>query len=476
MNIVSPNNPVLSGNYAPVERESVVSDLPVIGAVPKDLNGLYVRNGTNRRYAAPGRYHWFDGDGMLHAAQFENGRVTYRNRWVQSRGFTEEGQAGGALWPGIMDPPRHDRPDMPLKDTSNTDVTFHAGRLITMWYLAGDLYTVDPLTLETLGQETFGGTLHCRVSAHAKVDEKTGEFLFFDYGKTAPFMSYGVAGPDRRVAHWTPIELPGPRLPHDMAVTEHYSVLHDLPLFYDLEAFHAGRHKLRFYPDIPARFGVLPRHGDGAAIRWFEAEPCFLYHVVNAWEQGDEVVMTGCRYVTPTKANGEPDCERYARMIATLMIDAILYQWRFNMKTGAVREGPIEDTLNAEFPSINGAWTGRKNRYAYNLMMARWPPEQPRFTGLVKFDLETGAYRAFSEGPHFWYSEAPFAPRDNAKSEDDGYLVSFVWNPRDDRSELQVFDAQALGDGPIARVLMPQRVPNGFHATWVRADQLASAR
>ncbi len=475
MNIVSQNSPVLSGNYAPVGREAAIDDLPVIGTLPKDLNGLYVRNGTNRRYAAPGRYHWFDGDGMLHAARFENGKVSYRNRWVRTKGFEEEGLAGHALWPGIMDPPRRDRPDMPLKDTSNTDVIFHAGKLLTMWYLAGDLYTIDPLTLETQGQETFGGTLRCRVSAHAKTDEKTGEFLFFDYGKSAPFMSYGVAGPDRRVTHWTPIELPGPRLPHDMAITERYSILHDLPLFYDAEAFRAGRHKLRFYPDVPARFGVIPRHGDGAAIRWFAAEPCFLYHVVNAWEDGDEVVMTGCRYVAPTKADGEPDCERYARMIATLMIDAILYQWRFDMKTGAVREGPVEDTLNAEFPSINSAWQGRRNRYAYNLLMARWPAEQPRFTGLVKFDLETGAYQAFSEGPQCWYSEAPFAPRDNAKSEDDGYLVSFVWNPRAGRSELQVFDAQALGDGPIARVPMPERVPNGFHATWVRGDQLTAA-
>lgn len=476
MNAVAPAIPVLAGNYAPIARETVVSDLKVIGEVPRDLNGLYVRNGPNRRYAAEGRYHWFDGDGMLHGARFEDGRVTYRNRWVRAAGFEEEGRAGRALWEGVMEPPRRDRPDMPLKDTSNTDVKFHAGRLLTMWYLAGDLYAVKPDTLETIGRETFGGTLTCRVSAHSKVDEATGEFIFFDYGKTAPYMSYGVVGPDRRVSHWTPIELPGPRLPHDIAITRRYSILHDLPLFYDMDAFKAGRHKIKFYPDIPARFGVIGRHAAGSTIRWFEAEPCFVYHVVNAWEDGDEVVMVGCRYVTPKKANGEPDSERYAKMIAHLMMDARLHEWRFNMKTGETREGPIDDTLNAEFPSIASAWQGVRNRYTYNVMMANGRADEPRFTGLVKFDLATGRYQAYSDGPHFWYSEAPFAPRDGAREEDDGYLVSYVWNPNDSRSELQVFDARALADGPVARVLLPERVPNGFHATWVSGPRLAAGR
>jgi carotenoid cleavage dioxygenase len=473
MNAIAPINPVLAGNYAPTDKESVIDDLAVIGEIPKDLNGLYVRNGTNRRYAAQGRYHWFDGDGMLHAARFENGKVSYRNRWVRTKSFIEEDAAGRALWEGVMEPPRRGRPDMPLKDTSNTDVVFHGGRLLTMWYLAGDLYSVEPISLATVGQETFGGALKCRVSAHAKVDEKTGEFIFFDYGKTAPYMSYGVADRNSKLTHWTPVDLPGPRLPHDIAISENYSILHDLPLFYDEEAFAAGRHKIKFHHDMPARFGVIPRHGDGKSIRWFEAEPCFIYHVVNAWEDRDEVVMTGCRYVTPLKANGAPDSERYAKMIAHLMMDANLYQWRFNMRTGATKEGPIDDTLNAEFPMINGGWQGRRNRYSYNVIMARWPADEPRFTGLVKFDLDTGAYQAFSEGPHFWYSEAPFAARDHARSEDDGYLVSFVWNPNESRSEIQVFDAAALADGPVARVPLPQRVPNGFHATWVSAERLA---
>ena len=468
------NNPVLEGNYAPVAREIEATDLKVIGTIPRDLNGVYFRNGPNRQFAHDGRYHWFDGDGMLHGAWFENGKVTYRNKWVRTRALAEERAAGKALWGGVMEPPRRDKADEPLKNTANTDVKFHAGKLICMWYLAGRPYHADARTLETIGPVDLGNGPRS-ISAHSKTDEATGEFLFFDYGRSKPYMSFGVLDAAGKLAHWTPVELPGPRLPHDFAFTPNYAILHDLPLFYDMEAFKAGRHKIKFYPDIPARFGVLGRRAEGSTIRWFEAEPCFVYHVANAWEEGDEVVMVGCRFVTPTQLNGAPDSERYAKMIAHLQMDAILYQWRFNLKTGATREGPIEDTLNAEFPMINSAWQGRKNRYTYNLMMARWPKDRPRFTGLVKIDEATGRYQAFSGGPGYWYSEAPFAERDNAKAEDDGYLVSFVWNPEENRSELQVFDAQHLGEGPIGRAILPQRVPNGFHATWVSAKRMQQA-
>src|SRR5262249_60641502 len=166
-----------------------------------------------------------------------------------------------------------------------------------------------------------------------KVDATTGELLFFDYWNEPPYMSYGVVGPDGRLVHHVPIRLPGPRLPHDMAVSEHYTILHDLPLFNDVEALATGRHKLAFHPELPARFGVIPRHGAPESSRWFEATPCFIYHVVNAYEEGDEVVMIGCRYQPPRDDQGRIDAIGMARMIAELRMDARLYRWRFDLKT-----------------------------------------------------------------------------------------------------------------------------------------------
>ena len=471
------DNPALHGGYAPIEREIVTDQLEVIGELPANLNGMHVRNGPNRQFASDGRYHWFDGDGMLHAVEFDRGKVRYRNRWIMTAGLREERHAGAALWRGIKEPPRKDRPDAPLKNTSNTDVKFHAGKLVSMWYLGGTAYTIDPGSLDTVGRLDCDGALKLPISAHSKVDEKTGEFIFFAYGKEAPYMHYGVIGADGALKHQIPVALPGPRLPHDMAITPNYSILHDLPLFYDMDALAAGRHKLKFYADMPSRFAVVPRYGSVDQIRWFEADPCYMYHVVNAWEEGDEIVMLGTPFRLPRDRNGAIAAEQFPRMPAALEHDFIFYEWRFNLRTGTTRERLLDDIVNSEFPVINSAMMGLPTRYSWHVLMGRnRMPEQPRFCGMTRYDRKSGVIQSCTEGIDFWYSEAPFAPQDNARAEDDGYLVGFVWNGRDERSEVQVWDARDIAHGPVAKIIVPQRVPHGFHSTWVSAERLKTGR
>ena len=460
--------PALSGNNAPIHEESVFDNMTVIGEVPTDLNGIYVRNGPNAYFQPEWRYHAYDGDGMLHAVRFENGKVTYRNRWVRTSALEEEIRAGKALWKGLKEPMRKDRPDEPLKNTANTDVKYHAGRFISMWYRAGLPYAVDPLTLETLGPSDFEGAVP-RISAHSRPDEHTGELLFFDYRLTPPYMEYGVVGPDRKLRHKIEIPLPGPRLPHDMALTEHYTILHDFPLWPDAEALAMGRYKVSFHADQPTRFAVVPRYGKPEEIKWFTASPTYMLHVVNAWEEGREVVMVGTPYRTHETDSGEIDARRLERTIHFRQRDFLLKEWRFNLDTGETTERVIDDVLNTEFPVINSAYQGRKNRWTYNVLFPQGGREEPRFPGLVKYDLETGGYVACSAGPQYFYNEPGFAPRDNAVAEDDGYLVTLVWNPTDQQSEIQIFDAKGarMAEGPIARLVLPQRVPHGFHATFV---------
>lgn len=469
--------PGLNGPNAPIERETEAMELEVIGEVPKDLNGVYVRNGPNPWFPPQWRYHVFDGDGMLHAAYFERGKVGYRNRWIRTGALAEEIAAGRTLWKGIKERQRLDRPDQPHKNNSNTDVKFHAGKLLTMFYLTGVPYHLDLRTLETLGPATFGGAID-KISAHSRPDERTGELLWFDYGNEPPYMRYGVIGPDGKARHQIPVALPGPRLPHDMAVTERYTILHDFPLVPDVEALRAGYHKLTFRPEMPTRFALIPRYGAASEVRWFEANPVYMLHVVNAWEEGDEVVMVGTPYRLHKDDRGGPDVQRLIGTIRKRQRDYQLYEWRFDLRTGKTRERAIDDVLNTEFPVINTAWGGVRNRWSYHIMFPQGGDEEPRFTGLVKYDLQSGGYQAWSEGPDFYYNEPGFAPADGARDEDDGYLVSFVWNARQVRSEIQVFDCRgtSFGRGPIARVLLPQRVPNGFHATWVSEKRISSGR
>ena len=472
--------PTLSGAFAPVDRECVITDaLEIEGEVPTDLNGLYVRTGPNRRLKAPGRYHWFDGDGMLHAVRFDRGRVEYRNRWVMTDGLLEELAAGQALWQGIKDPPRRDRTDMPMKNTSNTDVKYFGGSLISMWYLGGDVYRCDPNDLVTRGKlSTDSRLMGLPISAHSRVDERTGELMFFAYGKTAPYMHYGVLDRFGALKTFIPVALPGPRLPHDMAITPNYSVLHDLPLFQDADALVAGRHKLKFHGDTPARFAVVPRHGSADQIRWFDASPTYLYHVSNAWEEDDgqggvEIVMTGTPFRIPRDANGAPMYDEVPRLTAQLVHDFYFHEWRFNLRTGRTRERVIDDVINSEFPVINPWMQGYKTRYSWHTLMGpALRAEEPRFCGVVKYDLRRGSCQTYHEGPNKWWSEAPFAPRDISSAEDDGYLVGFVWDGDAQKSQVVVMDAAHIAAGPICRITLPVRVPNGFHATWVSDARL----
>lgn len=471
---IEEENPYLVGPYAPVHEERTARLKVLEGSLPDDLNGVYVRNGPNPQHAPIGRYHWFDGDGMVHAVHFADGQATYRNRWIRTDGFVSERDAGRAIYSGILEPFAAN-PDCREKDTANTDVLFHRDRLLALWYRSGSPYALDPVTLETIGTEDFGATLPSELSAHAKVDERTGELVFFDYGIRQPHLRYGVVGRDGLVSDFVGIELPGPRLPHDMAITENWSILMDLPLYADPRAAAAGRHRLVFDRDLPSRFALIPRHGTAAEVRWFEANPCYIYHSINAWEEpgagggggGGVVVLDVCRVKQPQPLAA--DASPLAKMLTYLRLDAHVHRFRFDLDSGATTEEVLDDD-NMEFPSIRLDRLGRPSRFAYNMHISS--KETLLFDGLVKYDTETGQAQTYWFGEGRWGSEAPFAPRPGSAGEDDGYLISYVCNERDGSSEVHIVDAGAVAEGPVCRLGIPFRVPLGFHATWIDGSRL----
>ncbi|MFI9503914.1 carotenoid oxygenase family protein [Nocardia sp. NPDC052566] len=465
-------NPYLEGPYAPQAQEITAADLPVLsGEVPRDLDGVYVRNGPNPQFAPLGRYHWFDGDGMLHAVHFDSGRATYRNRYVRTDEFTTERAAGTALWRGVIEPWDTNPPgDRRERNAANTDVVFHHGNLLALWYRAGKPYALDPITLETRGADTFGATLPCEVSAHAKVDEHTEELMFFDYGIHAPYLRYGVADPSGKVVHHTGIELPGPRLPHDMAITENYSILMDLPLYNDPRAAAAGRFKLFFDRELPSRFAVLPRRGTAAQVRWFEAKPGYIYHSVNAWEEGEEIVMIACRVARPSPVTDR--AHPLAQLLAYLRPEATLYRYRFNLRTGTTAETPL-DEVNTEFPAIDQTRTGRRGRWSYQMRLS--VDRTMLFDAVVKYDVRTGDKQTQPFGDGIFGSELTVVPRPHARDEDDAWLTMFAHNNHTGRSEVWIYDAADVTAGPICRIGLPARVPLGFHATWVSGARMRAA-
>jgi carotenoid cleavage dioxygenase-like enzyme len=473
------DNPYLHGPYAPTVHELSRDGLEVEGELPADLVGAYFRNGPNPAYQPKNRYHPFDGDGMVHAVYFNGGTASYRNRWVQTEALAQERGSGRSVSPGVMGPFDYSVSPFGIKDTSNTDLVYYRKELITLWYNAGNPYGLDGHSLDTRRPFEVAGRHHRRLSAHSSVDWTTGEFLFFDYGDEPPFMTYGVADASGRLLHETAVELPGPRLPHDMGYTENYMVLHDLPFFHDIEVLRQHHMRvLTFHRDIPTRFGIAPRYpqekGNGD-VQWFECEPCYILHTTNCWEDGDWVIMDGCRSINPMP-DASDDVGELAHMLAYMRLEANNYRWRFNLRTGEVREGDLDD-LNTEFNKMNMHYKGIRSRYAYHqrIPLLHEGGHTLRFTGLVKYDNDTGRRWEWDYGPGVFGSEAAFAPRAGATREDredDGYVITLVSDSKDWKSWCLVFDARDIEQGPIARVRMPQRVPYGFHATWARGEDL----
>jgi len=468
-------SPYLEGGYAPVQHEIVARDLPVHGELPRDLAGTFVRTGSNPRFHPVGHYHFFDGDGMLHTVQFEDGRACYRNRWVRTEGLAQEEAAGRALFTGILEPPDLRRPGGPYKDTGNTDVVFHAGQLLALWWLSGKARVIRLPDLETLGNQDWNGRLFRSISAHPKVDPRSGEMVFFDYALRPPFLTHGVISADGELLHQAPIDLPGPRLQHDTAITERFTLLFQMSMVGDRRQKGRGRMPLRMEREEPARIGVVPRFGTNEDVRWFEVEPFFMYHVVNAWEEGDRIELLGCRIADPVVGDPRNPASRHpVPALGNLRLAPTFHRWSLDLSDGSVREEQVDDVLT-EFPRMNDGVLGRRSRYSWHPRLAR--TETLLFDGLVRYDLETGATAVHAYPPGWYGGEPSFAPREGGSgAEDDGYLATFVQEEATGRSELHVLDASDVAAPPVARIPVPQRVPTGYHTRWVPAAALAGQR
>ncbi|GET38634.1 carotenoid oxygenase family protein [Microseira wollei] len=452
------SNPYLEGNFAPVQSEITADDLQVIGTLPAELNGTFVRNGPNPQFPPKGRYHWFDGDGMLHGVQIGNGKATYRNRYIQTPGWKIERDAGHAIWTGLLEPAQMDNPYGPYKNVAHTALVWHDNRLLALWE-GGEPHSIEVPSLETVGSYTYGGNLKSPFTAHPKVDPVTGEMMFFGYSlPQPPYLQYSVVSPEGKLLQTVPIDLPVGVMMHDFAITENYTIFMDLPLTFRRERMQRGEPAFMFEKDTPSRFGILPRLGDNSSIRWFEAPACYVFHTLNAYEDGDEIVLIACRMQGTSILGATAAVEDSTSDIP------LLHRWRFNLRTGAVVEASLDD-IPGEFPRVNEQYLGRTTRYGYTGRMAK--SSMPLFDGLIKYDFVKGNSQTHEFGRGRYGGEAVFAPRKGATDEDDGWLITFVYDEEKESSQLVVVSGKDIAAEPVARIKMPQRVPYGFHGTWI---------
>lgn len=436
-------NRYLTGNYAPVDRELTESDLPVKGHIPRELEGRYLRNGPNPVEAPePSTYHWFSGDGMVHGVRLRDGRAEwYRNRWVRSA------QVAATLGEPIRPGPVHAEMDF----AANTNVIGHAGRTLALVEAGPRPYELT-YDLETIGPSDFDGSLDGGYSAHPKRDPVSGELhalsYFWGWGDR---VRYTVTGTDGRVRRAVDVEVGGPVSIHDLSLTERYAVIYDLPVVFDMGAAAAGAaFPYRWDASYEARVGLLPRDGAGSDVRWFEIEPCYVFHALNAYDDGEEVVL---------------DVVRHRRMFDTNVLGPdegrpTLERWRVNIPAGKVIEERLDDR-GQEFPRVDERVVGRPYRYGYTAAFL------DEGNALIKHDLASGTSEIRRLPGNDGGSEAVFVPRAEDSAEDDGWMLSIVYDPVRDASDLLVLNAADFTGEPAAVVELPQRVPYGFHGNWI---------
>lgn len=421
------------GNYAPVADELTEYDLPVRGTIPPELDGWYLRNGPNPR-AATG--HWFAGDGMIHGVRIEGGAAKwYRNRWVRTDSFVEPFPLYNA------DGSRNLRAAV-----ANTHVVNHAGRTLAL-VESSFPYEIGK-ELETLGAYDFGGKLTDSMTAHPKICPTTGEMHFFGYGSlTAPYVTYHRVAADGELIIDRPVDVQALTMMHDFAMTAGHVVFMDLPVVFDVAVAANGEGDMpfRWNDEYGARLGVLRRDDPFGEIRWFDIDPCYVFHVANAFDDANSIVLQAARYPELWRTDGG-FAER-----------AVMWEWRIDLVRGTVAERQLDD-LAVEFPRIDDRLAGMPARYAVSVGQ----------TELVRHDLNTGAAVTHSFGPAV-SGEAVFVPGPGPADESNGWYISYVYDPVRDGSDLVILDASDFAGDPVATIALPQRVPFGFHGNWVPA-------
>ena len=507
--------PVFRGNYAPQLNEiDSPGALEVLeGQVPADFPaGMYVRNGPNpAKVPEPVRVnfgpisvnsasHWFEGDGMLHGVTFAEGDgggmvATYRNRFVQTKGLQAEkagapptaplidADAGGMLLSVVRNTFLGGTGEV-SKNTANTSVVAHAGRLLAL-NEGGLPHAVRP-DLSTVGEDDLNGSLDFSFTAHPKADPKTGELVFFgtDFvGGGKPYARVGVIGSDgalkTRMDVVSGLDLPS--LMHDCAATRSHTVLIDVPINSRPERMANGESPIQFEKGRALRFGVVPRHGPATDIRWFEDRPGMIFHVANAWEEddGQTVMIRAMRADEATITPPSDSEENYLAWVRERFATGIsnvckLFEYKIDLARGTLesRELPSPEGVLMEFPTINPQAAMSDNGFTYAAVLdadTSATTGAPVYGGLAKFDHRAGGFATHRHGEGRFGGEPQFVAREGATTEDDGFVVTFVHDEAQERSEVVIIDAQRFDEGPVCRLAVPQRVPYGLHGQFVPA-------
>ncbi|CAK7353224.1 unnamed protein product [Dovyalis caffra] len=501
------DQPILpsQSNFAPVDELNEAFVITSIeGKVPDDFpGGVYIRNGPNPLFGGlksttsmfgKTGHIWIEGEGMLHALYFNkesnigSWTVLYNSRHVETETFKlEKKRNKPSFLPAVEGNPPAMRFGKVNKDLSNTNVFEHSGKFysIAEHHIPQE---IDIFSLQTLGDWDINGSWHRPFNSHPKRAPVTGELVVFGVDAVKPFMEVGVVSADgKRLIHKVDVKLNRCTLSHDMGVTERYNVIMDFPLTIDILRLIKGGPLIKFDKEDYARIGIMPRYGDADSIRWFEVEPNCTFHILNCFEEGDEVVVRGCRslesviseswdmdldkseWVSGRLRNKNPAEQEAKFSSKDELLFCRFYEWRLNMRTGGVTERNLTGTeFSMEFPMINPNFNGVKNKFGYAQFVhdsASASSGMPKFGGLAKlyFDEYESKEREEREGQikveyhefegNTFGTGAAFVPKEGGLEEDDGWIITFVHDEDTNTSKGPIWISWSIYANPIAQLM-----------------------
>lgn len=428
----------LTKNFEPIHLEKERLQLTVEGVIPPGMQGLYLRNGPNPLFPCD-PYSLFDGDGMLHAVNIEGQNCYYSNKWIKTKGYSEEFNAKKSLYPSVLN-------SKPIKNTSNTSVLFYRNKLLTLWEW-GAPYIINPLNLETEGEFRFENTLLDSFTAHPRQDFKNNIYYFFSHTieNSVSKLKIGTIANDLKLnyLHTHYLDRANSSV-HDIAFTKRFLLFFDLPLLTD-------GNNINWYPDQKGQILLFDKNFNQQVVK-FEINPCWVFHIINAFEIDNFVFVYACRWPRYPNAQDTPH----------------IYEWKLNLTTLQVDERVVAQH-GAELPTINKNFNGEVNNFCYSTGSSYSP--DAHVSEFSKTNLKTGECFQYNYGSDWACGEPYFSANakslNTSKSEDEGWVFNLVSSYKLQKSFLAIHDASQNIMPIVAKVHIPHFIPMGFHGTWV---------
>lgn len=446
----------LRGVFAPQREEVDVYGLEVVGDLPNDLSGAYIRNGPNPRFDPIGTYVYpLDGDAMVHRVELSDGAARYTNQFVRTPMIVAEEKAGRVLWAGGTDPytPGADEVGPELAGTSrdlpDINIVRHGGRLLAMAETAQP-YRLDPDTLRTLGRDSCDGTMAIGSTAHPKIDPDTGEMVLFNYMFEPPYLTWSVVGADGKALR-EPTALDGvdkPLMIHDMTLTKKYIVLLLCPLVFDIAQVMTGGAVLDWQPERGTRIALIPR--DGGTVRWASDDAFWVWHFANGFDLPDGRVCIDYAQWSYPGGFADPGTPSIGALTRAVIDPA----------TGRVNRTVVSDR-DIEFPRIDDRRITKGHRTIASV--GKIGGREGAMDSLMFFDMEKGAESCWNPGS-VAVGEPIFMP-----GNENEYWGMIGTDRTDMSSWFFILPADDPAAGPLGKIRMPIRVPAGLHGAWLPA-------